>query len=191
MSNTDTLTSWLEGGTTGGVGAVQDWNNLNGERSLSSQDISQRLVASYVVDLPFGHGKKFLTGMSGFSNAAGLRLGLGWHHHLPARLPRKDQLGRRRCPHPGRSVASVLFVPTTSPVATRGVGGSSFSKTSRNTGSTPRASRRPAETMATISTPEQSLDLRQRTPRRCYAPATRRSEFRLRGVQADHNLWAD
>jgi len=70
MSNTDTLTSWLEGGTTGGVGAVQDWNNLNGERSLSSQDISQRLVASYVLDLPFGHGKKFLSGLTGFANAA-------------------------------------------------------------------------------------------------------------------------
>jgi hypothetical protein len=69
MSNTDTLTSWLEGGTTGGVGAVQDWNNLKGERSLSSQDISQRLVASYVLDLPFGHGKKFLSGLNGFSNA--------------------------------------------------------------------------------------------------------------------------
>ncbi|MGB7865479.1 MAG: hypothetical protein WCF74_18975, partial [Candidatus Sulfotelmatobacter sp.] len=69
MSNTDTLTSWLEGGTTGGVGAVQDWNNLSGERSLSSQDISQRLVASYVLDLPFGHGRKFLSDMSGFANA--------------------------------------------------------------------------------------------------------------------------
>jgi Carboxypeptidase regulatory-like domain len=69
MSNTDTLTSWLEGGTTGGVGAVQDWNNLAGERSLSSQDVPQRLVASYVVDLPFGHGKKFLSSLSGFSNA--------------------------------------------------------------------------------------------------------------------------
>ena len=69
MSNTDTLTSWLEGGTTGGVGAVQDWNNLAGERSLSSQDIPQRLVASYVLDLPFGHGKRFLSGMSGFGNA--------------------------------------------------------------------------------------------------------------------------
>ena len=30
MSNTDTLTSWLEGGTTGGTGAIQDWNNLTG-----------------------------------------------------------------------------------------------------------------------------------------------------------------
>jgi hypothetical protein len=58
MSNTDTLTSWLEGAT-GGVGAVQDWNNLKGERSLSSQDVSQRLVISYVLDLPFGHGKAF------------------------------------------------------------------------------------------------------------------------------------
>jgi len=69
MSNTDTLTSWLEGGTTGGVGGIQDWNNLKGERSLSSQDVPQRLVASYVLDLPFGHGKKYLSGMNGFSNA--------------------------------------------------------------------------------------------------------------------------
>ena len=59
MSNTDTLTSWLEGGTTGGTGAIQDWNNLGAERSLSSQDVSQRLVISYVLDLPFGHGKRW------------------------------------------------------------------------------------------------------------------------------------
>jgi hypothetical protein len=69
LSNTDTLTSWLEG-PTGGVGAVQDWNNLKGERSLSSQDVSQRLVISYVLDLPFGHGRKYLSGMSGFANGA-------------------------------------------------------------------------------------------------------------------------
>jgi hypothetical protein len=74
MSNTDTLTSWLEGGTTGGVGSVQDWNNLKGERSLSSQDISQRLVISYVLDLPFGRGKKYASGMSGASD----RLVSGW-----------------------------------------------------------------------------------------------------------------
>jgi Carboxypeptidase regulatory-like domain len=65
LSNTDTLTSWLENGSTGGVGQVQDWNNLAGEKSLSSQDVSQRLVISYVLDLPFGHGKAFLNGMSG------------------------------------------------------------------------------------------------------------------------------
>jgi hypothetical protein len=70
MSNTDTLTSWLEGGTSGGVGSVQDWNNLKGERSLSSQDVSQRMVISYVLDLPFGRGKKYLSGTSGFAGKA-------------------------------------------------------------------------------------------------------------------------
>jgi hypothetical protein len=69
MSNTDTLTSWLEG-PTGGVPGVQDWNNLKGERSLSAQDVSQRLVISYVLDLPFGHGRRYLSSMSGFANGA-------------------------------------------------------------------------------------------------------------------------
>jgi len=67
MSNTDTLTSWLEGNT-GGVGAVQDWNNLSGEHSLSSQDISQRLVVSYVLDLPFGKGKAYANSFNGIAN---------------------------------------------------------------------------------------------------------------------------
>jgi len=74
LSDTDTQTSWLENGNTGGVGQVQDWNNLAGERSLSSQDVSQRLVISYVLDLPFGHGKRFFAGMSG----AGDKLVSGW-----------------------------------------------------------------------------------------------------------------
>jgi len=74
LSTTDTLTSWLEGGVTGGVGAIQDWNNLKKERSLSSQDVSQRLVISYVLDLPFGHGKKFLGGASGATG----KLVSGW-----------------------------------------------------------------------------------------------------------------
>ncbi|HXM65917.1 MAG TPA: TonB-dependent receptor [Candidatus Acidoferrum sp.] len=67
LSNTDTLTSWLEG-PTGGVGGVQDWNNLKGERSLSSQDVSQRLVISYVLDLPFGHGKAYASNLTGIAN---------------------------------------------------------------------------------------------------------------------------
>jgi hypothetical protein len=57
LSNTDTITSWLEGG---GVGGVQDWNNLRGEKSLSSQDVPQHLIVSYVLDLPFGKHKAFL-----------------------------------------------------------------------------------------------------------------------------------
>jgi len=62
ISNTDTLTTWLEDS---GVGQIQDWNNLKGERSLSSQDTPQRLVISYVLDLPFGKGKMFLSDTSG------------------------------------------------------------------------------------------------------------------------------
>jgi hypothetical protein len=61
LSNTDTLTTWLEGG----VGSPQDWNNLKGEKSLSSQDVSQRLVISYVYDLPFGHGQRYMSDASG------------------------------------------------------------------------------------------------------------------------------
>jgi hypothetical protein len=65
ISNTDTLTSWLETS----VGAIQDNNNLQGERSLSSQDVPQRLVISYVLDLPFGQGKKYLANISGTLNS--------------------------------------------------------------------------------------------------------------------------
>jgi hypothetical protein len=61
ISDTDTLTAWLETG----VGGIQDNNNLRGERSLSSQDIPQRLVISYVLDLPVGKGKRYLAGVGG------------------------------------------------------------------------------------------------------------------------------
>ena len=65
ISNTDTLTSWLETG----VGSLQDNNNLQGERSLSSQDVPQRMVISYVLDLPFGQGKKYLSNVNGSLNS--------------------------------------------------------------------------------------------------------------------------
>jgi len=68
LATADTLTSWLEGGGTGGVGQIQDWNNLKAERSLASQDVSQRMVISYVLDLPFGHGKQYLSGLQGVSD---------------------------------------------------------------------------------------------------------------------------
>jgi hypothetical protein len=57
ISNTDTLTAWLETS----VGAIQDNNNLRGERSLSSQDVPQRLVVSYAVELPFGQGRRYFS----------------------------------------------------------------------------------------------------------------------------------
>jgi Carboxypeptidase regulatory-like domain/TonB dependent receptor len=64
ISNTDTLTSWLETS----VGTIQDNNNLRAERSLSSQDVPQRLVVSYVLDLPFGQGRKYLANVNGALN---------------------------------------------------------------------------------------------------------------------------
>jgi hypothetical protein len=70
ISNTDTLTSWLETR----VGGIQDNNNLGGERSLSSQDVPQRLVLSYVLDLPFGQGKDYLAHISNGLN----RIVGGW-----------------------------------------------------------------------------------------------------------------
>jgi hypothetical protein len=54
----ETQTSWLE--STGPAG-FQYWGNLNLEKSLSSFDVSQRTVLSYVVDLPFGKGHKFMS----------------------------------------------------------------------------------------------------------------------------------
>ena len=74
MSNTDTLTSWLEGGTTGGVGSIQDWNNLKNDWSISSQNVAQRFVVSYVLDFPFGRGQRYLNSLNGFGN----KLVSGW-----------------------------------------------------------------------------------------------------------------
>ena len=57
ISNTDTLTGWLETR----IGAIQDNDNLRRERSLSSQDVPQRLAISYVLDLPIGEGKPYFS----------------------------------------------------------------------------------------------------------------------------------
>jgi hypothetical protein len=53
---------------------VQNQYNLRAERSLSEGDISQRLVISHSVELPFGKGRKFL---SGAGRGVDLALG-GW-----------------------------------------------------------------------------------------------------------------
>jgi hypothetical protein len=64
ISNADTLTAWLEDS----VGTIQDNNNLRAERSLSSQDVPQRLVIRYVLDLPFGQNQRFLSHSTGVLN---------------------------------------------------------------------------------------------------------------------------
>lgn len=67
ISDTDTITGWLEAGGTGGI---QNWNNLKGEKSLASFDTPDRLVVSYVIDIPVGKGRKYLSHANGFVNAA-------------------------------------------------------------------------------------------------------------------------
>jgi len=65
ISDTDTLTGWLEsaGGTQWGD---SNSNNIRGERSLTAFDVPHRLVVSYVLDLPVGKGKKIAGNVSGF-----------------------------------------------------------------------------------------------------------------------------
>ncbi len=65
ISDTDTLTAWLEPG--GGL-AVQNNNNLRAERSVALYDVPHRAVISYIYDLPFGKGRTFGNDMSGFAN---------------------------------------------------------------------------------------------------------------------------
>ncbi len=59
IDDAETLTPWLE--ANGGAAGFQYWGNFRLERSLSSYDVSQRLVLSYVVDLPFGRGRKYMS----------------------------------------------------------------------------------------------------------------------------------
>jgi hypothetical protein len=66
ISNTEAYTTFLESNT---VGAIQDNTNLAAERSLVSFDVPHRAIFSYVMDLPFGHGKHFLGNASGIAGA--------------------------------------------------------------------------------------------------------------------------
>ena len=65
MSNTDTVTQFLEGGGDGYQGTVQDNNNLQGEWSKSSSDFPYNLTIGYAVGLPIGKGEPLLGSLSG------------------------------------------------------------------------------------------------------------------------------
>ncbi|AXC16364.1 Oar protein (plasmid) [Acidisarcina polymorpha] len=56
----ETQTTWLDG-----TAGIQNNYNLAGEYSLSTFDVSQRLIVSYVLDLPVGKGKALLSGAHG------------------------------------------------------------------------------------------------------------------------------
>jgi hypothetical protein len=62
MGDVDSNMSYLEKNT---QGSYQDYTNLKGEWSLTSFDVPHRAVISYVLELPFGKGKKLAGGVSG------------------------------------------------------------------------------------------------------------------------------
>jgi hypothetical protein len=71
LTNAESLTSWLE---TVGAPGFQNTNNNAGEYALSGYDARQRLVVSYVYNLPIGRGQHFDAGVSGFAD----KLISGW-----------------------------------------------------------------------------------------------------------------
>ncbi|MGH9325506.1 MAG: TonB-dependent receptor domain-containing protein [Terriglobia bacterium] len=73
ITNTEGVMRWLEGGT-GGLGLVQDWNCTRCAYSLDTLDVPQRLVISYVTNLPIGEGQRFLSGTHGLAG----KLISGW-----------------------------------------------------------------------------------------------------------------
>jgi hypothetical protein len=84
ISDTDTLTGWLEAGGTGGI---QDYNNLRAEKSLASFDTPQRLVVSYIMDVPVGRGRKYMANSNKFVNATLGGWGVGGTTTLQSGFP--------------------------------------------------------------------------------------------------------
>ena len=72
LSNTESLTSWLESNS--GAYAIQNNYRLDLERANSGYDVPHRLVVSYVLDLPFGKGQHWMSGVRGFAD----KLISGW-----------------------------------------------------------------------------------------------------------------
>ncbi len=62
--NVETVTGWLESGA-GNPAAGYQTNDLENEFALSSFDVRHRLVFNYVLELPFGEGRRFGGGTSG------------------------------------------------------------------------------------------------------------------------------
>jgi hypothetical protein len=67
LGNSDNQSVFAENccGTTAILATVQDFNDIRADRSLLTFEVAHRLVFSYVVDLPFGKGKRFLGGATG------------------------------------------------------------------------------------------------------------------------------
>jgi hypothetical protein len=73
MGDTDNITSYIEG-TTYPFGQVQNFHDFAGSRAELSFSVRHRLVVSYVLDFPFGKGKRYLSNVNGVVN----RVVSGW-----------------------------------------------------------------------------------------------------------------
>ena len=67
-ANTDSSSAFLDEGFIFG-GSAQDNNHPNSEYSVSSYDVPHNLSIGYGVDLPIGHGKRFMSDAHGIANA--------------------------------------------------------------------------------------------------------------------------
>jgi outer membrane receptor protein involved in Fe transport len=65
ISNTDSVTSFLDESSIGGASPIQDNTTVGMDRSISNYDVPHNLTFGYSIELPFGHGKHFLNGASG------------------------------------------------------------------------------------------------------------------------------
>jgi hypothetical protein len=73
LADVESLTTWLDT-TLGGDAGYQNYYNLKAEKSISSFDSRQRLVVSYVYELPFGKGQRYLSSARGIGD----KLVAGW-----------------------------------------------------------------------------------------------------------------
>ena len=71
MGNADTMTGFSDAYT---PGVPQDYYNWRADRSLLTYDLPHRATISYVLDAPFGKGKKFLGNVTGAAD----KLVSGW-----------------------------------------------------------------------------------------------------------------
>ena len=122
MTNAEYLTSWLDTTTTAGF---QDVNNLQSEYALSSFDSRQRLVVSYVYELPIGKGRMLLPNLSGVANAVAAGWGVNGVTTFQAGYP----LGFTNATN---NIATYAYGSNTRPNVTPGchkaVGGSIFNR---------------------------------------------------------------
>ena len=66
MTNTDSVTSFLDESSIGGASMIQDNTTVWTQRSISIYNVPQNLTFGYSLPLPFGHGKRYASGANGF-----------------------------------------------------------------------------------------------------------------------------